>query len=301
MKSLRELDLNLLVVFHEILRARRISSAAQALGMSQPAVSNALARLRQTFDDALFVRTTAGIQPTPLAEQLAEPVAAALALLQTGLSPREHFDPAASTRAFTIAMTDVAEIHFMPALVKHCADKAPQVRIAVVRAAGAELSNGLEAGRIDLAVGAYDDISSSHFQQRLFQQDCVTIFRRGHFFDDGPVDLETFRAARHLLVTEAISPYQQIRQALERAGIRGDALMHVPSLLSAPLIVADSDLVATVPRLLAERMAPALGLGFIAPPIRLPLLHTNSFWHRRFHQDPGNRWLRALISSRFST
>ncbi|QEI08379.1 LysR family transcriptional regulator [Pigmentiphaga aceris] len=301
MKSLRDLDLNLLVVFHEILRARQISAAAQALGMSQPAVSNALARLRQSFDDALFVRTTAGMQPTPLAEQLAEPVAAALALLQTGLSPREHFDPAASTRTFTIAMTDVADIHFMPALVRHCADAAPQVHIAVVRASGTELSSGLESGRIDLAVGAYDDMSSSHFQQRLFQQDCVTIHRQGHVFGDGPVNLDTFRAARHLLVTESASPYQQIRQGLERAGIRSDAAMQVPSLLSAPLIVADSDLVATVPRRLAERMSAALGLGFIKPPIRLPLLHTNSFWHRRFHQDPGNRWLRALISSTFST
>jgi DNA-binding transcriptional LysR family regulator len=301
MKSLRDLDLNLLVVFHEILRARRISSAAQALGMSQPAVSNALARLRQTFDDALFVRTTAGMQPTPLAEQLAEPVAAALGLLQAGLAPREHFDPAASTRHFTIAMTDVAEIHFMPGLVRHCIEHAPQVRIAMVRAAGATLAAGLEAGRIDLAVGAYDDISASHFQQRLFRQDCVTLHRRGHAFDDGPVDLAAFRAARHLLVTETTSPYDQIRQALERAGIRGEASMQVPSLLSAPLIVADSDLVATVPRRLAERMAPSLGLAFVKPPIRLPLLHTNSFWHRRFHQDPGNRWLRGLISTMFST
>lgn len=301
MKSLRGLDLNLLVVFHEILRARRISSAAQALGMSQPAVSNALARLRHTFDDALFVRTTAGMQPTPLAEQLAEPVAAALALLQTGLAPRDKFDPAASTRAFTIAMTDVAEIHFMPGLVQHCARDAPQVRIAVVRAYGPDLLASMEAGRIDLAVGAYDDISSSYFQQRLFQQDCVTLYRRGHAFDDGPMDLEKFRAARHLLVTEAASPYDQVRQGLERAGIRGDSLMQVSSLLSAPLIVADSDMVATVPRRLAERMAPALGLSFLRPPIRLPLLHTNSFWHRRFHQDPGNQWLRALISSMFST
>jgi DNA-binding transcriptional LysR family regulator len=301
MKSLRELDLNLLVVFHEIQRVRRISLAAQALGMSQPAVSNALARLRRTFDDALFVRTTAGMQPTPLAEQLAEPVAAALALLQTGLAPREHFDPAASTRGFTIAMTDVAEIHFMPGLVRHCLEQAPQLRIAIVRASGTELANGLEAGRIDLAVGAYDDISASYFQQRLFQQDCVTLYRLGHAFGEGRMDLEKFRAARHLLVTEATSPYAQIRQALERAGIRGDALMQVPSLLSAPLIVADSELVATVPRRLAERMAPALGLGFVKPPIRLPLLHTNSFWHRRFHQDPGNRWLRGLISSMFST
>lgn len=301
MKSLRDLDLNLLVVFHEILRARRISSAALALGMSQPAVSNALARLRQTFDDALFVRTTSGMQPTPLAEQLAEPVAAALALLQTGLAPREHFDPAASTRRFTIAMTDVAEIHFMPGLVRRCATDAPQVRIAAVRASGADLLAGLAAGRIDLAVGAYDDISRSYFQQRLFQQECVTIHRRGHAFEEGPVSLDRFRTARHLVVSEAASPYDQIRQALERAGIRGESAMQVPSLLSAPLIVADSDLVATVPRRLAERVAPALSLGFIKPPIRLPLLHTNSFWHRRFHQDPGNQWLRSLISSMFST
>lgn len=299
MKSLRDIDLNLLVVFHEILRQGSISAAAAALDMSQPAASNALTRLRAHFDDPLFVRTRRGMQPTPVATRLARPIGDALAVLQNGLTPREDFDPAGSPRTFTLAMTDVAELHFMPSLATHCATVAPHVRLATVRASGSRLLTGLEAGHIDLAIGAHDDIPDGFFQQRLFWQDCVTLHRADHPFARAAPDLDAFRAADHLLITEAASPYDQIRQRLERAGLRG-ARVHVPSLLTAPMIVARTDLVATVPRRLAEQLAPPLGLGFITPPVRLPRLVTSTFWHRRFHQDAGHRWLRAAISAMFS-
>lgn len=299
--NLREIDLNLLVVFLEVSNTRGISAAAQNLGLSQPAVSNALARLRTTFDDPLFVRTPSGMQPTPLADQLAEPVANALSQLQHTLNQRgETFDPAVSARRFTIAMTDVAEVYFLPDLAPRCAALAPNIRIHIVRSSERELQNAMADGRIDLAIGANSDFSDSYYQQRLFRQECVTIFREGHELGRGELTLERFRAASHLWVSESTSPYDRIAQLLDKAGIRARASCEVPSFLAVPLIVARSDLVATVPRKLADSVATAFGLRFARPPIKLPLLQTHTFWHRRFHHDAGHRWLRTVIADAFS-
>ena len=301
MLNLRDVDLNLLVVFQEILREKRISAVAERLGLSQPAVSNALARLRQTFDDELFVRTPRGMMPTALAEQLAEPVAMALDTLQRALGQRTHFDAASSTRSFTIAMSDVGEVYFMPVLAQLCAEQAPGVRIDTVRAGAFDMKAGMEAGAIDLAIGAFDDLSGeSVFQRRLFQQDYVTMFRRGHVLGEGELTLERFRAASHLVVASSASPYNAIGPLLDKAGITQAARFSVPHFVAVPYIVSTTDLVVTVPRKLAERAAPPFGLQFVAPPLKLPALQTNVFWHRRFHQDAGNQWLRNLVAQRFA-
>jgi len=297
MLNLRDVDLNLLVVFQEILREKRISAVAERLGLSQPAVSNALARLRQTFDDELFVRTPRGMMPTALAEQLAEPVAMALDTLQRALGQRTHFDAA----SFTIAMSDVGEVYFMPVLAQLCAEQAPGVRIDTVRAGAFDMKAGMEAGAIDLAIGAFDDLSGeSVFQRRLFQQDYVTMFRRGHVLGEGELTLERFRAASHLVVASSASPYNAIGPLLDKAGITQSARFSVPHFVAVPYIVSTTDLVVTVPRKLAERAAPPFGLQFVAPPLKLPALQTNVFWHRRFHQDAGNQWLRNLVAQRFA-
>ena len=293
MLNLRDVDLNLLVVFQEILREKRISVAADRLGLSQPAVSNALARLRQTFDDELFVRTPRGMMPTALAEQLAEPVATALDTL--------HFEAASSTRTFTIAMSDVGEVYFMPVLAQLCAEQAPGVRIDTLRAGGFDMKAEMEAGAIDMAIGAFDDLSGeSVFQRRLFQQDYVTMFRRGHPLGAGELTLERFRTTSHLVVASSASPYNAIGPLLDKAGITQSARFSVPHFVAVPYIVSTTDLVVTVPRKLAERAAPPFGLEFVTPPLKLPALQTNVFWHRRFHQDAGNQWLRNLVAQRFA-
>ena len=156
MAGLRDVDLNLLLLFQHLLEDRNISSVARRLDLSQPAVSNALRRLRQAFGDELFVRTAQGMQPTPRA-QLAGPVSEALALLAGALQDQDAFDPAASMRRFRVAMTDVGEIHFMPRLIEVCAQVSRR-RIDSVRMQGAELAREMEAGRVDLAIGAFDDM-----------------------------------------------------------------------------------------------------------------------------------------------
>lgn len=294
-----EVDLNLLAVFQEVYRERQISKAARRLGLTQSAVSNALSRLRRTFGDELFVRTAGGMQPTPFAEEVAGPVGAALAQVALALNQRSQFDPATSERRFTLAMTDVGEVHFMPALIDRCREQAPHVQLSSVRAGSVQLKEELETGRVDLAIGPFEDISEALYQKLLFRQPYVSMFRKGHPLARGKVTLERFVAAEHLLVDSHDSPYDRINHLLEEAGIGAGTRFRVPHFTAVPYIVSGSDLVVTVPQKLAERACWPFGLAWIVPPLALPPLQTNLFWHRRFNQDPGNRWLRQLVTGVF--
>jgi DNA-binding transcriptional LysR family regulator len=298
--ELRELDLNLLVVFHEVFRERHISAAAKRLKVTQSAVSNALARLRRSAGDELFVRTTEGMQPTPYAERMAEPVASALAQLEQAFRPEQPFDPSSTRRRFTVAMTDVGEMYFMPKLIEACARLAPQVDIASVRAGLVDLRTEMEAGKVDLAIGAFDDAPDVLYQRRLFRQAYVSMFRLGHPLGVGALTPERFSAARHLVVTSMESPYDCINAALAKAGIAPDSTFSVPHFAAVPYIVSTTDLVATVPQKLAERAAGPFQLQVAASPLGLPALQTNMFWHRRYNQDEGSRWLRALVAELFA-
>lgn len=296
----RDIDLNLLVVFQEVFQEKQISAVAKKLGLSQPAVSNALARLRRSFGDELFVRTALGMQPTPLAEQLAEPIGAALAQVSLALNRHEHFDAGASRRAFTIAMTDVGEVYFMPVLVDKCRQFAPQIQVRTVRASSLDLKAEMEAGRVDLAIGAFDNLSGALYQRRLFKQNYVSMFRIGHPLAAAKMGLKDFLAARHLIVASMESPYDSINQSLEKAGVRAAAQFSVPHFVAVPYIVSTTDLLVTVPQKLAERAAAPFHLQYVKPPLRLPSLQTNMFWHRRYNQDEGNQWLRGFIAEHFA-
>ncbi|ALK97402.1 LysR family transcriptional regulator [Massilia sp. WF1] len=294
------IDLNLLSVFQEVYRERQISGAARRLGLTQSAVSNALARLRRTFGDELFVRTAHGMQPTPLAQQMAEPIGAAMAQVALALSQRSRFEPATSTRRFTLAMTDVGEVYFMPVLIERCRTLAPNVEIASKRANPLSLKDDMETGRVDLAIGAFEEVSEALYQRQLFRQPFVSMFRKGHPLASGTVDLARFVQAMHLIVDAAQSPYDRINVLLDKAGVTGQARFRVPHFTAVPYIVATSDLVVTVPQKLAESAAAPFGLKWIEPPLQLPTLQTNVFWHRRFNHDPGIQWLRGLIADVFA-
>ncbi|ASU40089.1 LysR family transcriptional regulator [Herbaspirillum sp. meg3] len=296
----KDIDLNLLVVFQEVFQDRQISSVARRLNLSQPAVSNALARLRRTFGDALFVRTAQGMQPTPFAQQLAEPVASALLHVSKALNRQEAFSPATSERHFTIAMTDVGEVYFMPVLIEQCSLLAPGIQISTVRAGTIDLKTEMESGRVDLAIGAFDNVSSALYQRRLFRQNYVSMFRQDHPLAGKKVSIKEFLAARHLVVSSLESPYDRINQNLEKAGIRPNVHFRVPHFTAVPYIVSTTDLIVTVPQKLAESAAQPFNLQYIRPPLRLPSLQTNIFWHRRFNQDEGNQWLRGFISEHFA-
>ena len=300
MRDITDLDLNLLVVFQQMYQARHVSQVAKQLGVSQPTVSNALARMRKAFGDELFVRTAQGMQPTPYAQRISEPIAQALAGVTAVLNQEEGFDPGTSARRFVIAMTDVGEIHFMPTLVERCGQVAPDVGISSIRASAVNWQDEMETGQIDLAIGAFSDIAESLFHRRLFSQQYVTMFRKGHRFEGRKVGLKEFLTAQHLFVASRESPYDQINARLEKAGIARSVRFQVPHFTAVPYIISNTDMVVTVPARLAQQACEPFGLSFIPPPLRLPALHTSVFWHRRYNQDSGNQWLRGLIGECFA-
>lgn len=299
----KDIDLNLLVVFQEVFQERQISSVARKLNLSQPAVSNALARLRKTFNDELFVRTSLGMQPTPLAQQLADPISVALVNVTKALNQQERFDSPNSQRRFTIAMTDVGEMYFMPVLIEQCRQIAPHIQIATVRANSVDLMAEMETGRIDLALGAFDEVSGALYHRRLFQQDYVCLHRQHHPVLSElreEISLREFLAAEHLIVSTKESPYDKINQTLEKAGISAGANFTVPHFSAVPYILSNSDLVAIVPQKLAASAAQHFRLAYSKVPLKLPTLQTNIFWHRRFAQDEGNQWLRQCLVDLFA-
>ena len=300
MRELKDLDLNLLVVFQQMYLARHVSQVARNLGVSQPTVSNALARLRTSFGDALFVRTAQGMQPTPYAQRISEPIAHALSGLTAALNQQEQFDPGTSERRFVVAMTDVGEIHFMPTLVAYCTKVAPGVGISSVRANAVNWQEHMETGQIDLAIGAFTDIAESLFHRRLFSQQYLTMFRQGHHFEGRKIGMKEFLAAQHLFVTSRESPYDQINARLEKAGVARSVNFQVPHFTAVPYIVSSTDMVVTVPARLAQQACGPFNLSTVVPPLRLPALNTSVFWHRRYNQDTGNQWLRGVIAACFT-
>lgn len=296
MLNLRDVDLNLLVVFLELYRERRVSVVAEQLGLTQPAVSNALARLRKMMNDELFLRSARGMEPTPYAVQLAEPIAEALARIRDTLERQLEFDPATSTRKFTIAMTDLGEIHFLPRLMRRLGGVAPGVTISTVRNTAVNLADELEAGRVDLALGLLPQLKGGFFQRLLFRQRYVCLFREGHALDRESMSLEDFEAAQHIVVVAGGTGHAIVDDTIARRNVKRDVRLSVPHFVALGHILSTTDLIATAPeRYVREGMKP-FGLKYLPHPVPFPEFDVNLFWHARFHKEPGSQWLRNELA-----
>jgi len=293
--ELKDIDLNLLVVFNQLLIDRRVSKAATNLGLSQPGVSNALARLRKLTGDALFLRTPKGMEPTPFAEQLAEPTARALQVIYGALNEKTSFDPATSHRSFTVGMTDIGEIYFLPKLMKELLRVAPGVSLSTVRNTAVNLQDEMEAGHVSLAIGLLPQLKAGYFQRRLFRQHYVCMFRRGHALGRREMSLDEFSAADHVVVVSEGTGHGQADELLRRKKVARKVVLTVPHYVAVGHILHDTDLVATVPERLAQALVKPFGLSYVRHPAKLPEIAINLFWHGRYNKDPANAWLRSLI------
>lgn len=298
--ELARLDLNLLLVFHHLLREKRVSNVATVLGMSQPAVSSALGRLRASLGDALFLRTQRGMVPTPYALQLAEPVAAALDGLQQALNVRASFDPATSDRRFTLAMTDVGEMYFLPVLMDALTHTAPGVTLNVVAVTDASLKDDMACGRTDLALGLLPQLQAGFFQQALFRQPYVCLMREGHpLASNTALSLADFAAASHVRVMAAGTGHGRVDEALERQGLQRRILLTVPHYVALGDVLGHSDLIATVPERFAQRVTRPFALTTRSLPLAVDGSVIHQFWHARLHKDPGHQWLREWVAQCF--
>ncbi|MDM0113486.1 LysR family transcriptional regulator [Variovorax sp. J22R133] len=299
--ELRDIDLNLLLVFDRMLAEKRVSAVAEGLGLSQPAISNALARLRRLLGDELFLRTARGMEPTPFALQLAEPVAYAMAALHGALNKPTAFDPATSQRSFTLAMTDIGEIYFAPVLMDVLSRAAPGVTISTVRNTAVNLRDAMEAGQVDIAMGLLPQLKASIYQRRLFRQRYVCLFSATHPLAAKPkLTLKEFCAADHVLIKSAGTGHGQVDELMAAQGVARRVRLTVPHFVAVGHILRSTPMIATVPERLATSIAEPFGLVWRAHPVPLPQITINSFWHARFHRDPGNQWLRDLLFDTFA-
>ena len=298
--ELHELDLNLLVVFNQLLIERRVSKVAESLGVSQPAVSNSLAKLRKVFGDELFLRTPKGMQPTPYAEQLAESVSYALGMIHSGVNQRTSFDASTANRSFTIGMTDIGEIYFLPALIERLRQEAPGVVLSTVRNAATNLRDDLESGKVDLAVGLLPQLKAGFFQRRLFTQRYVCLMRRGHRLDKRKMSMVEYSNAEHLVVVSAGTGHGKLDELLLRNGVKRTVRLTVPHYVSVGHILRSSDLVTAVPERLADRLIEPFDLVKVPHPAKFPDVAINVFWHAKYHRAADNRWLRGVVFELFS-
>jgi DNA-binding transcriptional LysR family regulator len=290
-------DLNLVAVFEAVWRHRQISRAAAELNSSQPTVSNALRRLRAAMDDRLFVRSGQMMVPTPLAEEIAPHWCDGLMAIRKGGALKSGFNPATDRRRFSLLMTDIAEAVILPHLLEACRVSAPSVSFRTTQLDVEKTLPALRSGEVDLAIGYLPSLRSGVKQQLLFESDYVVISRKDHpaLGRSGKLTRSAFLGCRHALAEATGTGHVVVERALKRVGLGNRIGTRVPHFLALPMIVAASDLLATVPRPLARLLISAAPIAIHQHPMKFSNLPIRLFWHERFDADIGLRWLRHTL------
>ncbi|MCG6874484.1 MAG: LysR family transcriptional regulator [Betaproteobacteria bacterium] len=299
--NLRSVDLNLLTVFDAVYAEGNLSRAARRLAMTQPAVSNALARFRALTRDRLFVRTARGVTPTPLAHRLAEPVRRALELVREGLEGVRAFDPRTSRRRFTLASAFGIEALVGADILNWARRVAPGVMLRGVAVLERErLWPDLRDGIIDLAADFIPPRDDRFASERVMQAEAVAIARKGHPRIGSRLTLSRYLDEEHVVLTRGNPADARLEGAEALLALDRKVLLEVPSSLAIALVVSQSDLVGVLGRRLAEMLAPQLGLKILPMPIKLPLFPAYLVWHHSRDADPGHQWLRQGIKDVFA-
>jgi DNA-binding transcriptional LysR family regulator len=296
--NLSSIDVNLLVAFDALAKERNVTMAAHRMGLSQPAMSNALARLRRIFNDPLFVRAAGGMQPTPYAEQLAEPVARACELLEAALRTDGGFDPVTTARkAFTFYMSEVGELVFLPRILRELQRRAPRISVKVSRVPEGGAQDAMAAGDVDLAIGMFPSLKSGFYQQSLYSDRFVCIVRRDHPTMGSTLSIEEYLSAEHAVVASTGTGHDTaVEQILGKQRLHRRIVVAVPDFLVLPTIVAQSNAVATIPSRMARALEGQVNLRVLESPVKFPHMQIRQHWHERFHRDAANKWLRQLVA-----
>jgi len=291
------LDVKLLRLFDLLHSTGSVTRSAEQLEQSQPTVSIWLARLRKELHDPLFVRTPAGMLPTPRADALIGTAREALASLRRLSAWAPDFVPASTQRRFRICMTDASHITLLPRLLAHVRAQAPLVRLEAARI-DADTGRALQSGDADLALGLVPGLESGFYQQTLFAQDWVCLANPRHPRIGDALTLRAYKDEAHIGIVSGTG-YQLLDAALKRRHIERRVLLELPGFLGLAAIVSTTDLIATLPRQIGETLARVGGLKVLASPVAIPGFTVKQHWHARYHDDPGNRWLRSVCAALF--
>jgi DNA-binding transcriptional LysR family regulator len=295
---LDKIDLNLFVVFDAIYRERSVTRVAAQLNLTQPAVSNALSRLRQTFDDPLFIRTPEGMAPTPVADNVVADVRKALELMRQSVGVNARFDPASSEKVFHLGMNDLAEALVLPRLHDTLRQLAPKVSLTSYYVARESATDELKSGLIDLLLDAPVVNAKELQQQPLAALPYVVAMHHKHpLASTTHITLEDYLAGEHLHVSSRRRGRGHVDIALHRLNKQRQVRMRVQNYLVAARITQETELLWTVPEVLAK----SLPLHTCALPFEVEPLSWNLYWSRSAEDDPANRWMRVQLEKLVKT
>jgi DNA-binding transcriptional LysR family regulator len=297
------LDLNLLHVLVALGDERSVSAAARRIGKSQPSVSAALGQLRSFFTDELLVRSGNRMQPTPRGAGLIEAARLVLAQVNTTILSSSAFEPAATAQTINLALSDVGEVVFLPKILAEIRRRAPAAPVRSVSLPAAEVARGLEDGAIDVAIGYFPDLERSNFlRQGLFVDSFASLLRVDHPMTARRLTLRQYLQMDHAVVRAETRTEEVIERFLTRMKIHRNVVLTTPHFASVPIVVAQSDLIVTIPEPLARYFCSVSAqLRMVELPFRPPRIKLKQFWHRKFQQDERNRWLRTLVSQLFQS
>jgi DNA-binding transcriptional LysR family regulator len=297
--DLHGIDLNLLVAFDALIAERSVTRAGARIGRTQPAMSAALSRLRALLNDELFVRGPSGLQPTPRALDLAEPLGRALAEIERTLAFTQRFEPRSSAAIFTVGLSEHPAHLLLPSLVERLRDIAPGVVLHIRSfTARDDAVAMLDAGEIDMAVGVPPTTSAARIlTQPLFEERFVCVLRRDHPAASGRLDMAEFLSLSHLLVSPENERFGVVDAALAKRDLKRRIAFSLPQMYAAPPLIARSDMIATLMSGVVSASGYERDLCVLSPPLDLDPVSFVLVWHRRNDTHPAQRWLREVIAS----
>lgn len=297
--SLRHLRvLTLLIEVHSLTRA------AEMLGSTQPSVSKILGKLRGHFGDPLFVRVGLEMHPTPKALALAQPLKALLTSSDAMRASTAAFDPASSTREFSVLVTEVGMIQLVPPIMRRLEQEGPGLRLKALPLDSRQFGTRLEAGEADVAMGVFPGAAATLRRQRLYSDSIVSVVRRDHPRLARLTRADAFLRERHIVVASSNTGHaaHRLLEQVFTAKLDPDRVqLRLPSFVAAAVVASRTDAAATIPARLAEFLAEDFALAIFRTPLNLPRIEIGQFWHERVHHDRGHRWFRALIYDLFGT
>jgi len=298
--NLSKIDLNLFVVFDAIYSEANLTRAGEIIGITQPAVSNSLSRLRTMFDDPLFIRTAKGMTPTPVARNIVGPVRQALTLMRSSVQDSDSFDAETSNKLYRLSMSDLAEMTALPTLFKILGNQAPGIDIESYVVKRRDMARDLASGNLDLAIDA-PLITDPHVKHTsLINDRLVCVARSDHDEINGSLSLEQYLSLNHLHVSTRKRGLGHVDLELGKMGLRRRIGLRTRHYLMTPEILEQTNLALTVQSRFAIQITQRFNLQYLPLPFDVPALETHLFWHESADQDPANRWMRKILQSIYS-
>ncbi len=290
---LKNIDLNLLLVFDCIYRERNLTLTGEKLGRTQSAISHSLERLRGIFNDPLFVRTPKQMRPTARSEELILPIRDALETINSTLTPPQQLEPERLEKTFKISMSDYCEMVILPVLMAFLSQNAPGVKIEILSPATVEPQQGLESGIYDLVIGN-KDLETGIYQQRLFEDRFVCMARENHGSIKRKISLDDYLRLLHIIFSPRGKNDRLVEEQLKNQGLKRNIALRVPDIMVIPGVLRKTPYIVTLPLKLAESFDTDQ-LRILEPPFELPALPIAQYWHEALHNDPAHSWLRKAI------